>query len=232
MKNNRYKLLELVPLLIVVLLIPFCGYLLYSIDKLQYQVFERNTLLQEQSQRDSTSRHDYDELINSLNKLLVDAPIDENGKFDVPKFIRYHNNLKDSIGKLNGAIQQLETNLELIRSNYGIETAITKRKIDKNTIRTTTSIKGNDKVDSALILLPHFKDRLTLLEDGTWNIKVVSDKHNKLRSDYNSLNKRYQELAEEYDEKVNFYKNILRKMADKDLIEIKENSDSTTTYTY
>src|SRR5690606_30140242 len=130
------------------------------------------------------------------------------------------------------AIQQLETNLELIRSNYGIETAITKRKIDKNTIRTTTSIKGNDKVDSALILLPHFKDRLTLLEDGTWNIKVVSDKHNKLRSDYNSLNKRYQELAEEYDEKVNFYKNILRKMADKDLIEIKENSDSTTTYTY
>lgn len=228
MKNRGYF-----GFLILLLVIALIGlFINKTFNGYQNQIDRRDTLISEYAAKEDSLRRSNEELIESLTKLFAGATVEKDGSFDVQKFINHHNKLVDSISKLNGAIQQLETNLDLIKSYYGIETEITKRKIDKNTIRTTTSIKGSDKVDSALILLPHFKDRLTLEEDGTWNIKVVSDKHNKLRSDYNYLNKTYQSLLKEYEEKVSFYKNILRKMANKDLIEIKENNDSTTTYIY
>lgn len=64
-------------------------------------------------------------------------------------------------------IKKLKLVIGLIEKNYGITYTSS---VDSNIIR--TSLENTDKIDSALMLLPYYRDRLEQKEDGTWMIKL------------------------------------------------------------
>ncbi|VXC99371.1 hypothetical protein [Sphingobacterium multivorum] len=201
------------------------AFLSHKIDDVQNQVYLRDSLISVKTDREIKSKEETNELLKSLGLLFENSKLTEDGKFDVESFIKMHLGLKDSIRNLNNR-------LDLIRNNYGIYTATrVKSKDEKQTINETI-IKGGEKVDSALLLLPRFRDRLVKIDKNTWTIdragkelKSVTEQYNKDIDDYNDLNKKYNELAIKYNADVKKYRDILRKIADKGLIKIDTLSD-------
>jgi len=196
------------------------GFLSYKINDIQNQVYLRDTLIKVKTDREIKTKEETNELLRSLNSLFENSKLTEDGKFDVKSFIRMHQSLKDSIHNLNNK-------LDLIKQNYGIYTITRiKSKNDKQTI-TETIIKGGEIVDSALLLLPRFRDRLAKIDNNTWTIdragkefKSVAEQYNKDINDYNQLNKKYNELATKYNADIKKYTDLLREIADKGLIKI------------
>ena len=87
----------------------------------------------------------------------------------VEELIRRYNALLDSNYYNKREIQQLKTTLDLINKAYGITYDVS---IKSNT--TITSLRNTEKVDSALMILPYYRDRLEKNADGTWMIKTRS----------------------------------------------------------
>jgi len=196
------------------------GFLSRSISDIQKEVYVRDSLIKVKTERELKSKEETNDLLKSLSSLFENTSLTEDGKFDVKSFIKMHQGLKDSIKILNNR-------LDLIKQYYGIY-AITRIKStnEKQTI-TETVIKGGETVDSALLLLPRFRDRLVKINKSTWTIyragkefKSVTEQYKKDIDDYNDLNKKYNELAIKYNADVKKYRDILRKIADKGLIKI------------
>lgn len=191
-----------------------------GINKFQEQIERRDTLISLYAKQQDSLRKSNSDLIESLNKLFMGANIKNDGSFDVKKFIDNHNNLVDSI-------KDLKWQLDFIKKNYGIYIVQKETNNDKS-----ITIKGGEKIDSALILLPRFRDRLTKVNNNTWTVdkagkelKSVAEQYNKDINDYNNLNKKYNELAIKHNADIKKYRDLLRKIADKGLIKIDTLSD-------
>jgi len=78
-----------------------------------------------------------------------------------------YNNLVDTVNRKNTEVTKQNMVLGMIEKNYGITYSAI---VDSNIIKAT--LTNTEKVDSALILLPYYRDRLELKEDGTWVIKL------------------------------------------------------------
>ncbi len=191
-----------------------------GINKFQEQIERRDTLISLYAKQQDSLRKSNSDLIESLNKLFMGANIKNDGSFDVKKFIDNHNNLVDSI-------KDLKWQLDFIKKNYGIYIVQKETNNDKS-----ITIKGGEKIDSALLLLPRFRDRLTKVNNNTWTVdkagkelKSVAEQYNKDINDYNNLNKKYNELAIKHNADIKKYRDLLRKIADKGLIKIDTLSD-------
>lgn len=198
-----------------------------TFNSYQAQIDRRDSLIKQYALKEDSLRNSNTELIKSLNKLFSNADVENDGEFDVAKFIDKHNSLKDTIDRL-------KRSLELIKKNYGISATVRRRSTKDNKIITTTSIQGSDKIDSALILLPYFRDRLVNNENNTWTINLTGEeyeaikknyednigRYNSLVGNYNTLLKDYNGLVNKYNEKINFYRNMLEEMSKKGVVEI------------
>lgn len=186
-----------------------------GINRFQDQIERRDTLISLYAEQQDSLRKSNSDLIESLNKLFIGANIKNDGSFDVKKFIDNHNNLVDSI-------KDLKWQLDFIKKNYGIY--VIQKETNNNK---SITIKGGEKLDSALLLLPRFRDRLVRVDKNTWTVdkageemKSIAAQYNKEINDYNNLNKKYNELAIKHNADVKKYRDILRKIADKGLIKI------------
>ncbi len=251
MKRSKFDILFIIIAFSVVL-----GVIIYinrAIDNYQFQIDQRDSIINESTLREDSLRNNNTELINSLNRLFKETKLEYDGTFDVAKFIEKHNSLRDTINQLNGS-------LELIKDNYGISTRVYRRTTKDNRTITTISVVGTEKIDSALILLPYFRDRLILKKGGGYTVMLFGKEHLELRSkrnkeaeqyndllkryniladrqakdikDYNSLLEKYNELHDGYKTDVNFYKDLLKRLAKKDLIKIDSLEDGSVTYKY
>lgn len=232
MKKNKLDII-FVPIAIFSLI--FVGfYINKTINNFQYQIDQRDSLLENAIDIQDSLRENNESLIKSLNRLFKDDSLIDGGKFDVVKFINHYNSLNDSISHLNNMINQLNTNLSLMNSNYGLRANVVVKSTRKNSTNTITSIVGGEKIDSALILLPYFRDRLNKGEDNNWNINLTGEEYQKVKknyednlarynslvNNYNNLLKDYNSLVKKYNNKVDFYYGLLKEMADKGIIKI------------
>lgn len=238
MKNKLIKIIELIGLGITILAISTMVYYLYD---LQNQIDERDKLLADKDNKENSLRNNNTDLVESLNKLFDNSSLTADNKFDVVKFIENHNKLKDSL-------RILKFDNDFIYDVYKIKV---NRKYNKDGSTNTSVVNVDGRVDSGLVLLDVYRDRLTKTKDG-WSIKTVgkdyedwrlkfndlsvkvnglNDTNNKLIKDYNSLQVKYNNLVDEYNRDVNFYKDMLRKMHNKGIIKI-DSSGNETIYQY
>ncbi len=238
MKNKIKAVIELVGLILAFAAIVTLVYYLYN---LQNQVNERDDIIAEKTKKENELRKGNEELIESLNKLFDKSSLTNDNKFDVIQFIKNNNKLKDSL-------RRLKFDNDFIYDVYKIKV---NRKYNKDGSTTTSVVNVDGRIDSGLVLLDVYRDRLTKTKDG-WSIKTVgkdydewrlkfndlsvkmaglNDSHNKLIKDYNSLQVKYNKLIDDYNKDITFYKDMLLKMKKKGLIEI-DTSGKETTYRY
>jgi len=193
-KNNKiFDLFFAICLLGVVI------FIVKVIDGYQDQIERQAVLINEYSSKEDSLRTNNEELIKSLNKLFKKSPVTDNGDFDVMKFIDFHNNLADSV-------KQLNWDLNYIKNSYGI---YVKRIHNKNG-NVTISLAKTDKLDSALVLLPIFRDRLKRKNKNSWEIDVYGKDYQELRNEYNSLVGKLNKANLELAESINQYKKLLK----------------------
>lgn len=219
MENRFRKAFAIFMIILLSVVFIFLG---YTIGNLQKQVDERDSIIEEKTEREEELREDYDNLIGSLNNLFDKSSLTDNGEFDVVKFIRSYNTMKDSIGNL-------KWRLNLIQKNYGIKVKHTEKKGTSY-----IEIIGSEKVDSALVLLPYYRNRLKEDKDGSWTIALTGDEYKEVKSKYdealgkneqlsvkyNNLIKDYNKLVKQYDSKVKFFRDLLNEFEKKGLVKI------------
>lgn len=225
----KRRLLDIVVVVGALFLVIFIGYLVVTIENLKEQVSERDILLASKNDREESTLKDKEELVKSLSGLFGKQNLDQNGDFDVIKFIENHNNLQDSI-------RQLNWDLKFIYDTYGIKV---NRKYNKDG-STTTSINPGEKVDSAMVLLSVFRDRLEK-DNKSWTISTEGESYEDLRKRYNKKVEENSTLTNEKNKltsentglkkNINFYKGLLEDMQIKGILKI-DSTDNDISYTY
>lgn len=226
MKRNKI----IFDLLFILCLSGVAIFIVKVINGYQDQIDRQDVLINEYSSKEDSLRTNNEELIKSLNKLLKESPVTDNGDFDVKKFIDYHNKLSDSISQLNW-------DLKFIKDTYGVEVSKVKNPKSRST---TFSIKNSNKLDSALMLLTVFRDRLKK-ENNNWTISTEGKSYDDLHIKFLKVNEELVSLKLEvnklkserdnYKSDYLFYKNLVDGMHKKGLIKIDTVGDKTK-YTY
>lgn len=113
--------------------------------------------------------YEYFEKEIEKEKIIDRTPsiLSRDSNISVEELIRRYNAILDSNYYNKLEIQQLTTTLDLIKKAYGITYDIS---IESN--RTITTLRNTEKVDSALMILPYYRDRLVKDTDGAWLIKT------------------------------------------------------------
>lgn len=113
--------------------------------------------------------YEYFEKEIEKEKIIDRTPsiLSRDSNISVEELIRRYNAILDSNYYNKREIQQLTTTLDLIKKAYGITYDIS---IESN--RTITTLRNTEKVDSALMILPYYRDRLVKDTDGAWLIKT------------------------------------------------------------
>lgn len=188
MENKVLKRIkELIPLMIILGIIAALFYSIYYSSKLEEQIWERDRTIQELSFRsklvedyfdikynpaDSTTSYilkdsiknrfitiqkedieNMDSLIKDFNSLVKEHF----------KIVDEHNSLVDKINSLTNDKRNLEDVLGMIEKKYKITYDIS---IDSKTV--IISLKNTDIVDSAMILLPFYRDKIERKPNGLW----------------------------------------------------------------
>ena len=208
MKNNVFrKIMELLPILLIIGLFAALVYSIYYSSMLEEQIWERDKTIQELSFRselvdeyfdygtvpDDSSKMYYTlkeskiprrvvkekeyEYVDRITVKTIDrTPYINSGDSTASLSVliekyntlqKKYNNLVDTVNRNNTEITKQNMVLGMIEKNYGITYSAI---VDSNIIKAT--LTNTEKVDSALILLPYYRDRLELKEDGTWLIKL------------------------------------------------------------
>ncbi|WP_336838502.1 hypothetical protein [Sphingobacterium siyangense] len=128
---------------------------------------------------------------------------------------------------MQDSIIKLKRSLDLIKRTYGIYTKTDVVYINDKKNIATTKISGAEIIDSALILLPYFRERLKKTEKDEWLIDKVGKEYEIVKQhylesikDYNNLNKKHRIEIEKYESKIKLYMDILYKMSEKGLVKI------------
>lgn len=114
---------------------------------------------------------DYNSLTKSYNSLYTDYSL-LNNKYnslidEFNKFVNFQKSTIETYKSTADSLSSFKTIVSLIQSNYHVNYEITK------TGKTKKVSINADKLDSALVLLPYFRDRLKLDENGkVWTIKT------------------------------------------------------------
>lgn len=210
MKNKILrKLIEFVPILLVIGLAVALVYCIFYIGKLEDQIYERDKTIQELSfrsdlveeyfdikhdsvehttsyslkrsvvnpvilQQDSTELmfRQGDKLLTS--KELVDEYNELSGKFNklVDAIYRFEKEYNSEFNKNMRQIEELESVLCMIEKRYNIQYNIIKRDSTFSVIQ----LSNTEKIDSALMLLPYYKDKLKKVSDSVWTIEYYKKK--------------------------------------------------------
>ncbi len=210
MKNKILrKVIEFVPILLVIGLAVALVYCIFYIGKLEDQIYERDKTIQELSfrsdlveeyfdikhdsvehttsyslkrsvvnpvilQQDSTELmfRQGDKLLTS--KELVDEYNELSGKFNklVDAIYRFEKEYNSEFNKNMRQIEELESVLCMIEKRYNIQYNIIKRDSTFSVIQ----LSNTEKIDSALMLLPYYKDKLKKVSDSVWTIEYYKQK--------------------------------------------------------
>ena len=197
MKNRiKKKIINLIPIIFFLGLIAALSYSIYYSCKLEEQIWERDKTIQELSFRsklvedyfdinynpaDSTTSYvlkeskrnliipterentiSRDSLIQNFNLL-----IHENNELinDFNSLIVKLNSLEKESVQSKNEIKRLKTVLKMIENKYNISYEVS---IDSST--TTTRLRNTDMVDSGLVLLPYYRDKIERKANGLWII--------------------------------------------------------------
>lgn len=202
--NVIKKILDFLPVVLFFGLLAALGYSLYYTDKLEQQIWERDKTIQELSfrselveeyfdygamQDDSTkmyytlkeskipkrvvkeTEYEYIDRLIEREKIVDKTPkiITGDTTINVEELVNRYNSIADTNYRIRRENQQLRAALSLIEKTYSITYDVS---LDSNMIITT--LKNTEKIDSSLMLLPYYRDRLEKNEDGTWMIKTRS----------------------------------------------------------
>lgn len=188
MKNDILnKIKKLMPLLVLSAIITALIYSIYYSSKLEEQIWERDRTIQELSFRsklvedyfdikynpaDSTTSYILKDSIK--NRFLTVKKEDVTNLDSIIKefnsLVKEHNEIVDEhnslVGKLNSLTndkRNLEDVLGMIEKKYKITYDISK---ESKTIR--ISLKNTDMVDSAMVLLPFYRNKIERKPNGLW----------------------------------------------------------------
>lgn len=188
MKNSIIKRLkELIPILVFIGIIAGFVYSIYYIDRLEEQIWERDRTIQELSFRSKLVEDYFDikynpadsttsyilkdslknrfialqkENVNNMDSLIKEFNSLVKEHFEI---VNEHNSLVDRLNSLTNDKRNLEDVLGMIEKKYKITYDIS---VDSKTIR--ISLKNTDMVDSAMVLLPFYRDKIERKPDGLW----------------------------------------------------------------
>lgn len=188
MENKVLKRIkELIPLMIILGIIAALFYSIYYSSKLEEQIWERDRTIQELSFRSKLVEDYFDikynpadcttsyilkdsiknrfitiqkEDIENMDSLIKDFNSLVKEHF---KIVDEHNSLVDKINSLTNDKRNLEDVLGMIEKKYKITYDIS---IDSKTV--IISLKNTDIVDSAMILLPFYRDKIERKPNGLW----------------------------------------------------------------
>lgn len=188
MKNDILnKIKKLMPLLVLSAIITALIYSIYYSSKLEEQIWERDRTIQELSFRsklvedyfdikynpaDSTTSYILKDSIK--NRFLTVKKEDVTNLDSIIKefnsLVKEHNEIVDEhnslVGKLNSLTndkRNLEDVLGMIEKKYKITYDISE---ESKTIR--ISLKNTDMVDSAIVLLPFYRNKIERKPNGLW----------------------------------------------------------------
>ncbi len=162
---------------------------LYYIDSLENQIRERDELIRSLSFRselvdgyfdvkvDST-RNITSYILKDSKKTKIIETHSEHIKTTIEKYddelISNYNRLVDEYNSISvensknkTIIKEQKVALELIEKNYQI-----KYRVSVDSIYARTVLFNTEKVDSALLLLPYYRDKIKKFDDKTWTISV------------------------------------------------------------
>ena len=213
MKNNVFrKIMELLPILLIIGLFAALAYSIFYSSKLEEQIWERDKTIRELSFRsklvedyfdieynpdDSLTFYTLKDSIKNIYAAKKTIMTDDIKNYTeiamtLDTVIKQHNKLineyNDLVQKYNSLIREqnsiskekniiknnnrkLEDVLKMIERRYKISYNIT---ID-STIETIT-LKNTDMVDSGLMLLPYYRDKIVRESNGTWVITYTKNR--------------------------------------------------------
>lgn len=134
-------------------------------EKAQREYIRGNEVLSEQELLNivNDQSNDYNELIIDYNKLINQYRSLCNDYDDV--ILRYNTDHKQ-FTTIKDSVRNLRIALDLIENNYGI-----KYLVEQDSIHYNIKILSSAKIDSALVLLPYFRENLQYDEkSGKWVI--------------------------------------------------------------
>ncbi len=200
MKNNVFrKIMELLPILLIIGLFAALAYSIFYSSKLEEQIWERDKTIRELSFRsklvedyfdieynpdDSSTYYtlkdskipkkvvkEYEYKDREIERIIDRTPSFHIGDSTIAlkEISKNYNLLLDSIYRIENLVRRQRNALKLIEKNYGVQFDYS---VDSNKNMTIITMKNHEKIDSALILLPYYRNRLEKKEDGTWIIKL------------------------------------------------------------
>lgn len=197
------KVMEFLPIILIVVLLATLVYCIYYIGKLEDQIWERDKTIQDLSFRSdlveeyfdikhdsvehTTSyslksskanytilQHDSTELLFHQGDKVLSAQdfVTEYNVLakDYNKLVRDYNKLakqyNDDFNDYNYRIRELESALRMIEKRYNIQYSV-----KRDSTFSVIELSNTEKIDSALLLLPYYKDKLKKVSDSVWTIE-------------------------------------------------------------
>lgn len=112
------------------------------------------------------------DIVKLFNQIILDKSKIEDSLFYYQELLGETENFyEEKIYKYRDSIYVLKWQLDEIKKDYGINIRVSKNK-DRYTM-----VKPFNKMDSAIMLFPYFKDKLSKTKDGNWIItteKIVT----------------------------------------------------------
>lgn len=216
MKNKILrKVIEFVPILLVIGLAVALVYCIFYIGKLEDQIYERDKTIQELSFRSDLVEEYFDIMQDSIEhttsyslksskanivimqqdstellfyfgekKLSANGLVEEFNILlkDYHKLVKdYNKTVKDykktvddfneEFNKNMRQIQELTSVLGLIEKGYGIQ-----YDVKRDSTFSIIELSNTERIDSALVLLPYYKDKLKKTSDSVWTIEYYEQK--------------------------------------------------------
>ncbi|MCQ2214896.1 MAG: hypothetical protein MJZ31_03135 [Bacteroidales bacterium] len=184
MGNNRIKSTISFGLLTIgMAIITLLGYGYYYVSELENQITERDRLIQNLSFRSNLVEEYFDIKVdstqNTTSYMLKDSKktrIIEHKETTIEKcdeeLISNYNKLVEEYKLINienfkykNKISEQKKVLELIERNYQIN-----YNVSVDSIYSRIKLINTEKIDSALLLLPYYRDRLERIDEKTWTI--------------------------------------------------------------
>lgn len=197
MKNSIIRKIKgLIPIMISLGIIATLVYSIYYSSQLEEQIWERDKTIQELSFRSKLVEDYFDIIYNPADSttsyvlkdtkrntlmttprgatITIDSLIQEYNSLihehnevinEFNSLVMEYNSLgKEQVREKNERIR-LEMVLKMIEKKYKISYEIS---VDSNTI--TTHLRNTDMVDSGLVLLPYYRDKIERKPNGLWII--------------------------------------------------------------
>ena len=202
MKNNHVKkLIGLVLFIIFVGLAASLVYSIFYIGKLEEQIWERDKTIQELSFRSDLVEEYFDIKHDSLEHTTSYSLKGSKANFTIMQqdstellfrqgdkvltiqelvkeynvliknyklLIKDYEDMANEFNKNMQQIKELKSALGLIEKQYNIQYVV-----KKDSTFSVIELSNTEKIDSALMLLPYYKDKLKKVSDSLWTIEYI-----------------------------------------------------------